>query len=79
MLPGALSNSQCNLHTHSDLSNGAQPLQATINHDHSLGYDFHMISDHDVLADEAVYAKFQYFGPHGSKAWTEPFYRKAQS
>jgi hypothetical protein len=40
-----------NLHTHTQRSDGAASPQDTILHYARLGYDFLMLSDHDVLAD----------------------------
>jgi hypothetical protein len=40
-----------NLHTHTQNSDGAATPQEVISHYASLGYDFLMLSDHDVLAD----------------------------
>jgi len=45
-----------NLHTHTTLSDGTRPPQAVIDDYARRGYGFLMLSDHDKLADESLYA-----------------------
>ncbi len=51
-----------NLHTHTNRSDGKQPMQEVVDRYHSLGYDFLMISDHDVLTAESDYAALDSHG-----------------
>lgn len=46
-----------NLHTHTTKSDGRRPPQEVLDDYAQRGYDFLMISDHDILTDEAVYAE----------------------
>jgi hypothetical protein len=46
-----------NLHAHTDHSDGARPRQAVIDDYASRGYDFLMLSDHDVLTSLGDYEK----------------------
>jgi len=46
-----------NLHAHTTASDGRAPIQDVINAYATLGHDFLMISDHDILTNEDDYAK----------------------
>lgn len=46
-----------NLHAHTTASDGRLPIQTVINNYAGLGYDFLMISDHDIVTGPADYAK----------------------
>jgi len=46
-----------NLHAHTTASDGRSPIQDVLNSYAGHGYDFLMISDHDILTDDADYAK----------------------
>ncbi|MCF7687363.1 MAG: CehA/McbA family metallohydrolase [Cephaloticoccus sp.] len=46
-----------NLHAHTTASDGRKPIQDVINSYATLGYDFLMISDHDIVTGPADYAK----------------------
>jgi hypothetical protein len=48
-----------NLHAHTTVSDGQRSPQAVVNDYARRGYDFLMISDHDVLTDAAAYAKLR--------------------
>jgi hypothetical protein len=48
-----------NLHAHTTASDGRRPAQAVINDYAKRGYDFLMISDHDIVTGAAEYAKLQ--------------------
>ena len=51
-----------NLHAHTDRTDGKQPLQPVIDHYHKLGYDFLMISDHDLYTSARDYAQLDSHG-----------------
>ena len=51
-----------NLHTHSTLSDGNHPPQTVIEQYAKAGYDFLMMSDHDLYTSETHYADLNNFG-----------------
>ncbi len=51
-----------NLHTHTTASDGERPIQAVIRDYARRGYDFLMVSDHDILTSVADYARWDHCG-----------------